>query len=309
MSPRADDGTWPVVLITEGEGSTGRYSGELLERSASIFSGTASYMDHPIDPEHPEKRSVLSIAGRFGEVTVGEDKGKKALLSTFKPRAEYASFVEEFHDVLGLSIYCPAKGEVMEDGRLDVQEFVPSPYRSVDIVVAAGRGGRIKQARESLLVIESSLGEPAESTKPGAAPVPGTPTTQEERMDTKDIQAIAAAVAEAFKPVVTLLEEQKVAIEALKAGAPAPAAPKETKDAVKDAIEALKKIDAAGIDSPTLRESLIVAIAEGEDASKAIEFAKKVVSETKKTPAETYIAESQASDKTHDFRVTRLIGA
>jgi hypothetical protein len=315
LAGKAANGSYPVVIITEGTGSTGVYGPELMrDDQAQLFENAASFMDHPVDPQKPYLRSVMSIGGRIRNVRAGVSEGKRALLGDYFPRKEYAEFVEEFADTLGLSIFSLAQGsERDEHDRLIVESFSPiDPYRSVDVVVAAGAGGKFERAHESARAIESSLGKPA-GTQPGSTPAPGT--NQEVRMEKEDIDAIAAAVVEAFKPVVTLLQEQKTAIEALKPGAAAPDAPKETKDIIKGAVESLKLIEDAKIASPTLKASLVESVSRGEDITQSLEFAKKVTAEaatpgvTKVDPVtatDTYVQEAAASTGRHDFTIGRL---
>src|SRR5690606_36520821 len=109
-----------------------------------------SFINHPINPDAPHERDLNTLAGRITNVTVGEGEHGKQLEGNFKPRAEYASLFEEFADIIGLSIFCGGYGEQDDTGRVVVESFDGSdPYRSVDAVVAAGRGGRFKRAQES----------------------------------------------------------------------------------------------------------------------------------------------------------------
>lgn len=314
LSAKSADGSYPVVIITEGVGSTGVYRAELMrDDQAQLFENAASFMDHPVDPQKPHLRSVLSIGGRIRNVRAGESEGKRALLGDYFPRKEYAEFVEEFADTVGLSIFSLAEGEETdEQGRLIVENFAPNdPYRSVDIVVAPGRGGKFQRARESARAIESSLGVPV-GVQPGAAPAPGSTQQEEEDMDPK---VLSAALAEALQPVLTLLGEQKVAIEALKAGAPAPAAAPEVKDADearKGAIEALAAIEDAKIVSKTAREALVADVAAGKDITAALEFVKNVQAENAPSPTSgdigTYVAESAGGAAGHDWSVSGFAG-
>lgn len=303
LAPKRADGSYPVILITEGEGSTGRYSRELLENSEGVFSGVASFLNHPIDPEHPEQRDVNTIAGRFGAVRAEEREGAMALSTDFTPRSEYAAFLEEFADILGLSVYCGAKGTVLEDGRLDVESFdAKDPYRSVDIVVAAGRGGRFERATESLRAIESSLGTPP-AAKPG---VTSASAEKETHMDEKAVKAlIESALAEALKPIVDFVNESK-ATKATEAQAQVDAEAVES--AVTEALstydEKVKAIEAADLLEPQV-EDLRERARKGEDITKGIESAKKIVEAAEKRLTESkYVIEGSGADD--DFRVGGL---
>lgn len=280
LAPKREDGSYPVVIITEGEGSSGRYSRELLERSEHVFAGAASFLNHPIDPAKPHLRPVESIAGRMGATRLGEDKGKRAILSDFKPRKEYAEFVEEFQDILALSIYCAADGEVMEDGRLDVREFdALDPYRSVDIVVAAGRGGRFAVAQESLRVIESSLGIP-EGNQPGVTSAPGS--QKEGSMEIKELVSAVEALTKSLEPVVTFVTEQKAAAEAAvtAAEAQAKAAADEKDAAIESYSAAVKAVSEAEL-LPSQEADILAAAKAGKDIAPLVESAKKVLEEAR----------------------------
>src|SRR5690606_35805773 len=273
LPKKSADGTYRVVLITEGEGSSGRYSAELIDKSEKVFEGVASFLNHPIDPAKPHLRPVESIAGRFSNLAVEDGPNGRQIAADFRPRkGEVAEFVEEFQDIIGLSIYCAAVGEEMDDGRLDVQEFdATDPYRSVDIVVAAGRGGRFKRAEESLRVIESSLGKP-EGNKPAAEAA--AEEKKEKHRDEKDIQAIAAATAaaitESLKDVISFVNESA----ANKAGEAQAKVDTEALDTAraegaKAAAESFKLIDDAKLPEE-IAEGFRSQVLEGKDITSGI---------------------------------------
>lgn len=295
LAKKSADGTYRVVLITEGEGSSGRYSAGLIDRSEHVFEGAPSFLNHPIDPNKPHLRPVESIAGRFTNVEAEDGPQGRQLSADYKPRKEYAEFVEEFQDIVGLSIYCGADGEVLEDGRLDVHEFdANDPYRSVDIVVAAGRGGRFKRAEESLRAIESSLGLP-EGHKPGATAAPGE---KESNMEKEVLEAVVkAALAEALAPVVAFVAEQKAAADAAVAEAEAKAAAAEQeKDAAIESYSAAVKAVSEAALFPSQKDEILTAAKAGEDIAPLLENAKKVVAEASQAAPSGYTIESRNSD-------------
>lgn len=307
LAPKKADGTYPCVLIDEGRGSTGIYSAELLKNSAHVFEGVPSFINHPINPAKPHERDLNNIAGRISDVRVEERGGKVALVGTYKPRSEYASLFEEFGDIIGLSIFCGAAGDVLEDGRVAVQEFDASdPYRSVDAVVAAGRGGRFERATESLRAIESSLGSP-EGAKPGAASAPGV---QEEGNMEEVLKAIEA-LTDSLKPVVAFVAEQKVAADNAVAAAEAKAeAAEQEKDAAIESYSAAAQAVAEAGLLPSQESDILAAAKAGQDIAPLIENAKKVVNEAKNAVAAKapgYIIEAAAASG-DDFTVTQLGG-
>lgn len=311
LSARNDDGTYDVVIITEGTGSTGVYSGDLMrDDQAALFENAPSFMNHPIDPTKPHQRDVMSISGRFTNLRAGVSEGKKAILARFKPRKEFADFVEEFSDVLGLSIFSLANGEEKDDhGRLIVESFADEdPYRSVDIVVAAGRGGKFARAEESARAIEASLGTPG-GTQPASTSAAGT-DQKKESMDPKDVQAVAEAlgtvILNGIKPLTDFVTEHKTAAEAAKAGK---ADQPDTKTVIAKAVADTAAVEALQLTSETLKTSLLDAIARGEDVAPAIEFAKKVATESAAkpaAPASEYVIEAADGKSSHSFAVTGL---
>ena len=218
VNAKASGGTFPIRIITEGKGSSGVYSAALLEQYGSIFANRAMHMNHPKDPNAPWERDVLGIAARTGEVRVGEDEqGRKALYTDAKVRKEYQEFIEDYGDLIGVSIF--ASGEAREeDGEWIVESFDGSdPYTSVDFVVAAGRGGRVEKMIESYRAIEISAGAPADTD---AAIASIETEKKEQKMDELKalIEALTKSVNEKFialeakvDSVVTLSEQASTA--------------------------------------------------------------------------------------------------
>lgn len=304
LAEKKDDGSYRVILITEGTGSTGVYSAELIDSSAHVYENVPSYMDHPIDPEHPEKRPVLTIGGRFKNVEAEGGPLGRQLAADFTPREEYRPLFEEFGDILGLSIFCGAYGEKDETGRVVVEAFdAEDPYRSVDVVVAAGRGGRFKRASESLRAIESSLGAP-KGNKPGATAAPGE--KESNTMELKDLVTAVEALTKSLEPVVAFVAEQKAAADAAVAEAETKvAAAEQEKDAAIEAYSAAVKAVSEAELLPSQEASILAAAKDGKDVAPLIEDAKKVLEEAQ-AAVETggYVIESaDGSKKAHDYRI------
>lgn len=302
------DGTYRVRIITEGIGASADYSRELIESdgTVAVMDGLKSFFDHPERDWAPEERSVLSLAGRFipGTVEQGEtEEGLAAAYGAFKPRKEYAEFFEEFADTLGVSIYLAAAFSEKDDGTRKVEAFIPDPYNSIDIVVAAGRGGRFESARESLRTIESSLGAPRADKTIEAS----VDEEKEGNMLTKeDVQAI---IAEALTPVVAAVAELKTAATE-KATAEANA--EATAEAVTEALTSYdEKIAAIAAEKDLLksqRATLTESARKGDDITEALASAKATAAEAKEhftaesAPAdeEGFVFESERDSKTND---------
>ena len=270
---KGKDGTYQIRVITEGKGSSGIYPAKTLREYSDAFDGLKSFFDHPDYAWAPEERSVLKIAGRLvpGTITVGEtEDGLTAIYSRFKPREEYREFFDDFGDTLGFSIFIGATFSEAADGTRIVESFDRhDPYASVDVVVAAGRGGRFEQARESLRTLTDSLVETSA----------GTPKEEGSIMTKEEFQAL---IAEALAPVVA-------DVAALKTAATEKATAEATAEAIAEKVsEALgaydEKVQAITAEKDLLdsqREALMESARKGEDIAPALEAAKAIVTEAK----------------------------
>ena len=316
LAEKSADGTYPVVLITEGIGSTGVYGADAIAASAAVFENAPSFINHPADPQNPGARDLNTIAGRITNVRVGEDAGRTALIGDYKPRKEYEALFEDFGDIIGLSIFCEAFGEKDDTGRLVLESFNGDfPFKSVDAVVAAGRGGRFVVARESLLAIESALGVP-EVNQPGSTSAPGSPTPKEKSsmdLSPQDIQALA----EALKP--SLVEALTPAAPAAPA-APEPATDAQIEEAVEKATKSVEAVKEAKL-TPSLEKPLLEAARKGKDVTAGIAEAQAILAEARQgqTPAatpgrpSTFVATESATSgagtlKPHSYFIPSLGG-
>src|SRR5690625_7567990 len=80
------DGTWKVRLISEGRGSSGIYTRELLENHHHAFNDVLSFKNHPGMWDGPQSRDFTMIAGeRSEERRVGTEwrsRGEAAAATT-----------------------------------------------------------------------------------------------------------------------------------------------------------------------------------------------------------------------------------
>lgn len=265
----ASEGGIPVRIIREGKGSTATYTRAFLESNAQVFANRPMYISHPEDPSQPWKRNVDHIAGRTGKVV--EYKivdGVAGLYSTLTPREKYRDLVEDFGDLFGVSVYAPdSVGDEDDSGDYIVESVPDSPLISVDLVPAAGAGGRIEALIESIAAIEQ--------TKPG---VTSASQEKEEMENNKEI-------VEAFNALKSLVESL---IAKLDGNVQAEAQAKVDAEAITSAVaEALAEFDSKRkvIEEtellPAQRESLIEAAKRGDDISPLIEKEKKVFNEAK----------------------------
>lgn len=187
----AADGSFEVVLIAPGQGSSGFYSEELIREYAPAAwpKGTHVYLDHL---KEGETRSPERLLGALVEDTVidpvtGEAKNR------FKPLSKHREWVEEVREYVGLSISAQGDGKPGEvNGRntLIVESLFPDIQNTVDIVSYAGRGGRF---------LESYLNEANESThtESSAGATKGNETmTVEEKVDhlTSVVEGLVAKI-------------------------------------------------------------------------------------------------------------------
>lgn len=155
-------GIFEVKLISEGWGSSGYYSREMLEEyGPKVFTkNTLSYANHSTEEELWAGRDITKIVGKYIEDAVGreDEDGKYALYAPLKVREEWIDFVDEFKDSIGASIF--VSGEAKEGeaegrtGMLVESLDADDPYKSVDLVAAAGRGGKIERMLEAYKATE-----------------------------------------------------------------------------------------------------------------------------------------------------------
>ena len=277
VESKGSDGTFRIRVITEGEGTSGFYPRKLMEDTIahSIIDGSVSFFDHPEYSFAPEDRSVTKIAARLvpGTTEFGvTDDGLGAIYANLKPREEYRDFITEFADVLGISIYMAASFTELPNGTRQVESLLPDPYNSVDIVVAAGRGGRFEAARESLRTIESSLGIHG-GKKPS---VEASAQEEEGNMVTKE------EVAELLSPIVAAVAELKTAVtEKATAEATAEAVDAAVLEARAKAAAELEKIATEGDLLDSSRKALMESVAAGTFAEEDLVAAKAVAEEAK----------------------------
>ena len=266
----AETGTWKVRLISEGKGSSGIYSAELMENYGHAFNNSLSFENHPVGWDGPQSRNFTQIVGKvIGETWVDVDeRGKKGVYANWEPDPDHRDRLARYKENLGLSIYIEGDGHVDEDGEFVVDSFnAMDPFKSVDVVIAAGRGGRFE---ESMREIYSQRRE----SKPSAEASAQEPRKDKQDMDNeKIVEALTALTAQ-----VSAL----VSAETAKAEESAQKTADE--NAVAEALTAyetaIKAIDEADL-LPSQVESLRAEAKRGVDIAPLIEAATKVVTEAR----------------------------
>lgn len=282
--------TIPVRIIREGKGSTATYTREFLQNNKDIFANRPMYLSHPTDKTKPWERNVDHIAGRTAKlVEYKVVDGVAGLYSEVTPREKYRDLVEEFGDLFGISVFAPdSNGVEDENGEYIVESVVESPLISVDLVPAAGAGGRFEALVESITAIEQN--------KPGVT----SASQEKEEMETNK------EILEGFAALKTLVESL---IAKLDGNAQAEAQAKVDAEAVTAAVtEALTEFDSKRkvIEEaellPSQRETLIEAARKGEDITPLVESAKKVYDEAKSL-SESFEGRSFGAGKVEDWTV------
>lgn len=265
------DGSWAVRLISEGKGSSGVYTRQLLESYFHVFEDVLSFLNHPSG--EPHERNFTEIAGRIKNARfTTESDGTAAIYGDYFPDAQYAEKLEKYRDKLGLSIFISGSGFVEEStGDFIVESFEDSdPFKSVDVVVAPGARGRFL---ESVRDIYSDRTEVEKRTSTGEG------ENGNKKMDEKLDKAI-----ELLTALVT--DKAEKATAAAKVEADAEAAKIAAEQAVKAYSDAVDAVNAADL-FESQRKSILAAAAKGEDVTSLIESAKVVREEAVKAVQES----------------------
>lgn len=280
-----------AILISQGLGSSGYYGPEFFtQENADALAGALSFPGHPDWNDSPSDRNPLSAIGMIGEtVEIDIDEsGNARFIGTFrvaKSKPDVDEYLNEFGSRLGLSIYIEGDGEYNSaTGLFDVKSLNGNdPYRSVDLVVAAGRGGTLLEGasrntknflaeaqRKLLALVEDNASAPAE---------------EEDKEDDMTVEEKVDALASA---VDTLTTEIKSLVTAKEASAAADLQAQVDDTAVQTAVEA--RLDRFAADSALINEAgltesqqaeAMVMAKTGGDVKSFVESAKKVLDEAR----------------------------
>lgn len=287
----SEDGTWKIKVISEGKGSSGIYTAELLEGHHSAFDDVLSFKNHPTGWDGPESRDFTMIAGEISGATwVDVDEtGRKAIYANYLPDPEFKDKLERYKDKLGLSIYIEGSGYENEAGEFVVDWFNPAdPYASLDVVIAPGaRGKFLESARKAY---ESVTPDPKKST------VTSAEEEKEIKLDEKDREKLDALVTAVASLVA---DKEEATAEAAQATADANAG----RDAVEAYDAAVSAIDAAELPEKVV-ESLRKQAKEGVDVAPLIEQATAM-----KEALATSLQESAASGRDFGSKTETKFGA
>ena len=143
-----------IRLIDAGQGSSGYYPAETLEKAAenNVFpAGTHMYIDHPGEAESTDRpeRTIKDLAAVLTEDAY-YDAESQALVAEASVFSKWRSTLNEMKDAIGVSIRTFAEFE----GNV-ITALLES--LSVDFVTKAGRGGKILAVLESERVADEKL--------------------------------------------------------------------------------------------------------------------------------------------------------
>lgn len=169
---KVGSGVYEVTIISEGKGTSGLYNAEAVRSASQVFkAGTLMFMNHPIDPSRPEHRDMSSLMAKtITDPVLVQENGIAKAKAQIKVNERYRDYVEEYWENLGLSIFALSEGYRDDEDNFVVDNFdVEDPFRSVDFVIAAGRGGAIDRMIESYNEISGSTPSADSSATPVVA--------------------------------------------------------------------------------------------------------------------------------------------
>lgn len=284
---------WLVRLITEGQGSTGVYTKEALQGSfAEAFpAGTHMYIDHATEAETYERPegTLTKLAAVIAETPRWQDAPEPGMYATIEVVEQWAPFIEQVSDIIGVSIHCGATlvqgDDLVTEGEPIlpvIESFIPSPVNSVDFVTVPGAGGRLVEALESF--------------KNGNAIMDGSNKHKSERkrMDTEFKSALEALDTKLSALVEALADKDKKKDEE-----DAKKAKEEEEDKAKKAKEAILAL--ADSDLPEVsRVRVAEAIARGYDAKTIMDRETKLVESIRESLSGGFAPEHVPSGKSAD---------
>lgn len=239
---------WEIKIIEAGEGSSGFYPAEVLERDgARAFpAGTRTFANHDSFEDLMNGGDIARIMGGTTEAATYRDG---ALWAPWEPNSKWRDWVAENYKYVGISINTPGQKEVGTVGDYTgnvVTALENGPYTSIDVVVAPGAGGGFSRMLEGAQeILKDYL---TERTTPAV-----DHNEENERKSHMEIEELAKEVSDMKESLTAFITAATPLLETLK---PAEDSDVDATAAVTVAYE--KAID-AGLPKK-LRESVIAAV-------------------------------------------------
>lgn len=266
-----------VCLISEGESPRGKYPPEFFSPdNAQALAGALSFPKHPVDYDRPDQRDPLTAIGEVGD-KVDIERGPDGKLGFWADylvdNDEVANKLEKYGNRLGLSVFSKADGYVdPKDGKLVYTSIdVDDPYRSVDLVIAPGRGGgHFQKVAESLGLLPEASASAGENE-----------VTKMDKELADKLDALSASIVAQTRVVEALVAksgDSTPKVEELQAQVDTAAVDKIVEARLVEYGKAEGLISEAHLtksQSDALRELAL----KGEDVTPHIEVAKKVLAE------------------------------
>lgn len=287
---------WLVRLIAEGAGSTGVYTKEALQGSfAEAFPvGTHMYIDHATEVESYERPegTLTKLAAVIAETPYWRDDPEPGMYATIEVVEQWAPFIEQVADIIGVSIHCGAT-LVQDDDIVTAGEplppvidsFIPSPVNSVDFVTVPGAGGRLVEALESFKKGNAIMGS---SNKHNS---------ERKRMDKEFKEALEALDTKLSALVEALADKAKKKDEEDEEDAKK--AKEEEEDKAKKAKEAILALTDSDLPEVS-RVRVAEAIARGYDAKAILDRETKLVESIRESLSGGFAPEHVPSGKGAD---------
>lgn len=215
---RVGPGRVRLTILTPGVGSSGEYSRDVLEQAArdrSFPKGTQCHLNHDSAADRRE-RPEGDLRNLVGVLTEDAYVENGNLVAEARIGSQWRSFVDDFHDVIGVSIAASAD-IVNEGGTRVVKSILPSPFNRVDLVTVPGRGGRISEVIEAARNITDSRPHAAGNTEEKEGPTVATTTIEESRLAhleeaSRRVEAAEAQNTTLAKQVKDLTAERDAAV-------------------------------------------------------------------------------------------------
>lgn len=207
---------WRARIIAVGRGSSGYYTEEALRDTGAIAFpvGSKINVDHQSWSESMDfpAGSLKNLAGVIVSTPEFQAEGEDiaGLYAEVEFSDEWAPFVEQFSEFIGLSINAQGYGEEYnEEGVRIVEGFVPSVLNTVDLVTAPGAKGRLIQALESYRETHGTLSTDANTDRKEVGMTPEQIAELKEAL-VSAVNSGFADLKESLKP-----EEQEPVVDAV----------------------------------------------------------------------------------------------